>query len=1353
MITPHGKYDLKLLQSIKDFYLNKTTKIQNDDNIIIKYLKSPDIIRDFKTDNLFLFINELLDQIEDSNIILPFIEPIGDLIDIYINKEDNKIEDSTWETLFVKLLENSFFNKENLIPIYSYFTELYSDVDTINESESDERMYKFKKCINLWKWIYLSITNIKKIYNQPVSTFCSLGSGLELLLPIDFPDKLCLNIRINLANEDFLEYVNPNDAFIKVGVESINYKYLLYRLKNKKIKYFDFQFKVDNMEKILWFYINKSEFKYIIYLKHENSVSFLHNFFGQIESIIMSFYDYEKNGEYNKKTIYPYPIKDSYKIIFNSYYNIKRIVTITQIEDYGVHTYPERKNFNFKFQIQIQNKDLFKSNFINYKEMQFDIINYFGGIIQFLPFLNIINGIYNNKAISYIDKKDKKEVLIDFAKNILLVIFNYENNEKNEKRKSLENYWTFFLYVINKIEPFQSNGINIDLNEFKPNNTIKNENKYSSIIIQFLKYINRKDKTQEQLLFEIVRINYLQEKGNNNNNLNLFWKTNSQLYRHILKQLFVYNRLWSKQYLFFKNVDKNYQKHNKKENLQIKYKRLNYYTSNFQQPLIYPILEINNYFPIFSKFKYENLYKNPKEAILNYDFSINKFKDILNNQFIKNFLDNDNNELNNSYKCCLVKKLYHVKGRLGWIIETQKSENNNIKNRKGQNQIKFSFYFLSDLKFKNDKCNKKDDSNLCYGSIFPSLEKENNRVIYLPRNKIIFVLIRVYFFRISGFEIFTSDNKSYYFNFFDEFAIPIEKSKNNIVQILHSVFKPIKQNKKKRLEESILGWYNPEYEKYYYPLFSENINIWKEKYTYSNFDKLMIINLFSNRSFCDLNQYPVFPMLYNEIDNLKRQMDKPIGFQEINEESISRTKLIKDSYYTEKEYNEDGSTEICYFSILFSNISFVCNYLIRVYPYSYISIEIQGDRFDTPERLFYSINSMMLNTLSQRADLRELIPEMFYFPPLFSNMNNVELGKLRDGSNIDNVYVKDKNEDKIGKYIFLKHMKNNLEAEQNLNQWIDLIFGINKEFDENKERYYSSNNNIEFISKPEKTKDDLILQGCDFGVLPYKLFNEKFPDQMKFSSDFEKEIIEFNNTEFKNEHIHCLSDEKISFICKGEKGVNSKYFDKINNSKIEGKWFGGIFNIFGKSNYNYIDCIYYLFTGDCFGILSVYVKKPIKECANLEYLENDFKETCDEIYLRESLYKGNFVLLNKLTDHTKEIIYIDYNPRLNLLADYSLDGFINIYTMPSLKLIRAIQTKDYNIPGKINKIALASNPFPILCVASEVKIFVFDINGEFIKNIDIVGGKSVGFLIDKNFGRITDKICFNDDLGLTIDII
>ena len=220
MIIQKEKYDLKLLQSIKDFYLNKTTKIQDDDNILIKYLKSPDIIRDFKTDNLSLFIKELLNQIEDSNIILPFIEPMSDLMDIYINTQDNKIDDSTWEKLFVKLIENSFFNKENLIPIYSYFTELYSDVDIINES--DDRMYKFKKCIDLWKLIYLKTQNKSQNINT-ISSFCILGTGLELIFPKQFHEDLFLSIRINFIDQNFLEYVNPNDIFIKTDKISIQY--------------------------------------------------------------------------------------------------------------------------------------------------------------------------------------------------------------------------------------------------------------------------------------------------------------------------------------------------------------------------------------------------------------------------------------------------------------------------------------------------------------------------------------------------------------------------------------------------------------------------------------------------------------------------------------------------------------------------------------------------------------------------------------------------------------------------------------------------------------------------------------------------------------------------------------------------------------------------------------------------------------------------------------------------------------------------------------------------------------------------------------------------------------------------
>ena len=502
----------------------------------------------------------------------------------------------------------------------------------------------------------------------------------------------------------------------------------------------------------------------------------------------------------------------------------------------------------------------------------------------------------------------------------------------------------------------------------------------------------------------------------------------------------------------------------------------------------------------------------------------------------------------------------------------------------------------------------------------------------------------------------------------------------------------------------------------------------------------MTINLFSNRSFHDLNQYPVFPMFYEEI-GLKRIMDKPIGFQELNDESIKRTQLIKDSYLNEKEYNEANINDISYFRILFSNISFVCYYLLRVFPYSFIDIEIHGDRFDSPESLFYSIKASMQNTLSQRADLRELIPEMFYFPPLFSNLNNLNLAKLRNGTSIDNVFIKNKKENILAKFIFLKEMRNNLENEQNLNQWIDLIFGVKKEFDEKKERYYSINNNVEYISRPEIFNDDLKLQACDFGVLPAQLFSEKFPEQNKIPKELEEKILTHNYLQFKNEHFNNINDEIISFICKGEKGINSNYYDLINKSKKFS--FFGFLNFFSRYE-NKFDSIHYLFVGNIFGHMSIYKQNSLKELfmkEEISYLEeyNPEKQLLDYINI------GNYVLIAQLFDHTKEIKYIDYNPRLNLFADYSLDGFINIYTMPTLKLVRVIQTKDYDIPGTIKKIALISNPFPMICCVSEKIAFIWDINGQIVNSYEINEKIEVEFCIDKNFGRFNDYLIFNQN--------
>ncbi len=202
----------KLLKVIHD-YENKSKIIENDNNILnnilIKYIKDPNIIKDNKSNNLSLFIEELSKQIKNGNsIILPFIDPCYDLIEAYINSDNDKID---CNKIFTELIENSFINRKNLFPIYAYFSELYSDNDSLRES--DEKLNKFTKIVELWKLFYSS--SEKYINNKNLSScssFCFLGTGLEIEKICDSPEiTVYLKITINFLNDDFLKYVNPDD--------------------------------------------------------------------------------------------------------------------------------------------------------------------------------------------------------------------------------------------------------------------------------------------------------------------------------------------------------------------------------------------------------------------------------------------------------------------------------------------------------------------------------------------------------------------------------------------------------------------------------------------------------------------------------------------------------------------------------------------------------------------------------------------------------------------------------------------------------------------------------------------------------------------------------------------------------------------------------------------------------------------------------------------------------------------------------------------------------------------------------------------------------------------------------------
>ena len=115
--------------------------------------------------------------------------------------------------------------------------------------------------------------------------------------------------------------------------------------------------------------------------------------------------------------------------------------------------------------------------------------------------------------------------------------------------------------------------------------------------------------------------------------------------------------------------------------------------------------------------------------------------------------------------------------------------------------------------------------------------------------------------------------------------------------------------------------------------------------------------------------------------------------------------------------------------------------MIRVFPFTQISIELQGDKIDDPNRLFFSAKNTFCTCTSFIKDVRELIPEFFYLPEMLVNINDLNLGN-RDGNIIvDDVLTPCDN----NPYKFIDTMKNKLENNHisyNIQNRIDLMFWI-----------------------------------------------------------------------------------------------------------------------------------------------------------------------------------------------------------------------------------------------------------------------------------------------------------------------
>ena len=912
---------------------------------------------------------------------------------------------------------------------------------------------------------------------------------------------------------------------------------------------------------------------------------------------------------------------------------------------------------------------------------------------------------------------------------------------------------------------------------------------------------------------------------------------NKNRYKVFKKSAFSWRGYWSYRDNFFKNISS------------FKLKLINHYTKNFMKPILEPIIDISYYLPEFTGFDPTTLFLPDKENnIYKLNLDIDKILKIsepnIQDSISDINIDKEENYLVNIYKKSNMK-LYEKLLTISNNLEFGKEEEFSYVQRDTSKEIKKKYFlsclvktshhikgvvFIDDKKlnfkvflnqrtgnamsgvevgFKTTDDDYDPDRKTCFGSFFVCHPKDKDLYkIAINYKDIKWIFKRKYYYNNSALEIFTTTNKTFYFNF---------KFENDRTAVLNEILKKLDEpvqiidDLKESKSQNIVGYENGIIQKQK-GLKIKSINLskivksWKN-WEISNFDFLMWLNIFGNRSYNDISQYPIFPWIlanYDDplqveqieivesetkrtmslpllnslsnketkeeereiIDYLYRDMSLPIGMLEINEESIKRKEEFEMNYETLLEVGDENNKPYV-FGSNYSNPIYVCNYLMRLFPFTHISIEMQGKGFDKPDRLFLSVKSSFYNSTTQKGDVRELVPEFFYLPEMFKNINKLNMGILENGKQVGDVFTPCGN----NPYDFIMTMRSCLESNKvsnKIQEWIDLIFGYKsrgKEAEKVK-NIYKEPSYQEIIDINKITNKEAQLREVEFGLVPNQLM-------VKECSKREKKEVIIKGKEIMDQEcdLQC-HDSKFNTendIFKAMEGLNVVKIASFNQDKLQ-IILGGCVILERKVSYSIFDKSYSDETLNFFVInkfnnrMNEFYnpKKPdskvMKFChkgktaifggffdgkilirsTSQEQKDNykvyiPFLDKSPVVALEvdqedEFAFFGNemgnirIMKLNKdykeskmdltITDHLSAISHINCNSELNLWVSASVDGYINLYTLPLSKLLRCLKVDTPYCEYAF----LSASPLPCIIVIGEEKniseIFVYSINGE-----------------------------------------
>ena len=915
-----------------------------------------------------------------------------------------------------------------------------------------------------------------------------------------------------------------------------------------------------------------------------------------------------------------------YKLLNRIYIDGKKENDKTKLGSRHINKFLNKiKNYmgNDKESLQLTGGYIFMKDFINNcieKENEFDELE------------NELNS--NNDDFTIIEVK--KSFLEDIPNLSLDDMYenNYENSSLNIK---LENLYLNNLEYNEKIKNYFSNKEKYQRKLFPFIKYILNRNASISNIIPIY---DISIYTSSDYNFLCLEPNYLPKLSNVYMKMENIQKFNNDLvddikmyqleldfnehdkirkYRKIKKQLFSFNGIFScKKYLYEKNK------------YICKYKLLNHMTEDFTKILLTPIIDINYYLPKFSQFKINNLFRsenqdhliqitkisnlslkepkkeeNKKETKIDisdmnilYLIKETEFKDMndlnlpnegtLNHYYLfKNYIvkkhqisDSPNNSIENS---CFVKSFCHIRGffynneeGIGFY-SYDKIPYNNAKISKENNEKND---IINEIQKDYDACRK-----ACFGSVFsPEIEKYEYLHFQIPYNQIIFILKRRYYFKVSALEIYTTDKRSYLFKFdHNKLNDVIYHLKNYLNQKLEDI---VIENDKFYNKIGFINLNSKEnninkkiYDRNYMNL--KNIYEKWRKWEFSTMRLLMYINIYANRSYNDINQYPVFPWIIIDYcseklpkinsNELIRPLDTPMGMLKINKESEERRQNFIENWEISRDDPDREDDKFDRYGSHYSTALYVTYYLFRIFPFAFIKIELQGDSFDDPNRLFNSMEISFECASTQKSDLRELIPELFCFPEILINNNDFNLGEIKERNNNSKEMILKKIEEcvtpkwcKNNPYLFIKKHRELLESYEvsnKINEWINLFFGSKQKgnaANEVKNLYnsitYEDYEKI-YDNKSQEEKD-IACRMLEFGITPHQIFKYGLSQRKRdLESKIKKQLFyntlenikqnNLNNIELKN----YLNFEDINGDINFNYAKNIYYFPKDRNSK------------------------------------------------------------------------------------------------------------------------------------------------------------------------------------------------------------